>query len=115
MLQVFIFGVPCQFFLEKRGEKTTKTAGTFFQVPKKPRFFTGSIDSKKFGSVFLGDFVGLFGLSPFPVIVTTRIITFLVGNPNLNLHFHYYWEGGQPKGCFSYHGKPFQPNHRVFH
>ena len=36
------------------------------------------------------------GLSPFPVIVTTRIITFLVGNPNLNLHFHYYWEGGQP-------------------
>ena len=39
----------------------------------------------------------LIGLSPFPVIVTTRIITFLVGNPNLNLHFHYYWEGGQPK------------------
>ena len=26
------------------------------------------------------------------------IIQFLkVGNPNLNLHFHYYWEGGQPK------------------
>ena len=23
--------------------------------------------------------------------------SFLVGNPNLNLHFHYYWEGGQPK------------------
>ncbi len=22
---------------------------------------------------------------------------FLVGNPELNLHFHYYWEGGQPK------------------
>ena len=36
------------------------------------------------------------GLSPLPVIVTTRIITFLVGNPNLNFHFHYYWEGGQP-------------------
>ena len=36
------------------------------------------------------------GWSPFPVIVTTRIITFLVGNPILNLHFHYYWEGGQP-------------------
>ena len=26
------------------------------------------------------------GLSPFPVIVTNRIITFLVGDPNLNLH-----------------------------
>ena len=25
------------------------------------------------------------------------------GDPNLNLHFHYYWEGGQPKRyiCFS--------------
>ena len=29
-----------------------------------------------------GDFFSIyFGLSPFPVIVTTRIITFLVGNP----------------------------------
>ena len=36
------------------------------------------------------------GLSPFPVTVTTRIITFLVGNPDLNLHFHYSWEEGQP-------------------
>ena len=35
------------------------------------------------------------GLSPLPVRVTTRIITFLVGNP-YKLHFHYYWEGGQP-------------------
>ena len=34
------------------------------------------------------------GLSPFPV-VTTRIVSCLIGNPNLNLHFHY-WEGGQP-------------------
>ena len=46
------------------------------------------------------------GLSPFPVIVTTRIITFLVGNPNLNLHFHYYWEGGPPK-VFPYFHHPF--------
>ena len=35
------------------------------------------------------------GLSPLPVRVTTRIVTFLVGT--INLHFHYYWEGGQPK------------------
>ncbi len=28
--------------------------------------------------------------------VTTRIIPFLIGNLNLNLHFHYYWEGGCP-------------------
>ena len=26
------------------------------------------------------------GLSPFPVIVTTRIVSCLVGDPNLNLH-----------------------------
>ena len=39
----------------------------------------------------------LFGLSPFPVTVTTRIITFLVGNPNLNLHLpQASWEGTQP-------------------
>ncbi len=30
---------------------------------------------------------------------------FRIGNPELNLHFHYYWEGGQPKsytrfGCY---------------
>ncbi len=40
------------------------------------------------------------GLSPLPVRVTTRIITFLVGDPTLNLHFHYYWEGGQPNGIY---------------
>ncbi len=39
------------------------------------------------------------GLSPLPVRVTTRTITFLVGNPYINLHFHYYWEGRQPKLC----------------
>ncbi len=34
------------------------------------------------------------GLSPFPVIVTTRIVSCLVGNPNLNLHLPLaYWEG----------------------
>ena len=39
-----------------------------------------------------------FGLSPLPVTVTTRIITFSVGNPNLNLHLPLAsWEGGQPK------------------
>ena len=36
-------------------------------------------------------------LSPLPVTVTTRIITFLVGDPNLNLHLpQASWEGGQP-------------------
>ena len=37
------------------------------------------------GARFLPSTVSL-GLSPFPVIVTTRIITFLVGDPELNLH-----------------------------
>ena len=46
---------------------------------------------------FWNFFMVFLGLSPFPVTVTTRIITFLVGDPELNLHFHYYWEGGQPK------------------
>ena len=37
------------------------------------------------------------GLSPLPVTVTTRIVTFLVGNPNLNLHLpQASLEGGQP-------------------
>ena len=34
------------------------------------------------------------GLSPLPVRVTTRIITFLVGNPNLNLHLPLLLGGG---------------------
>ena len=35
----------------------------------------------------LGDLKKInFGCSPFPLTVTTRIITFVVGNPNLNLH-----------------------------
>ena len=34
------------------------------------------------------------GLSPLPVIVTTRIITFLVGNPELNLHLPLLLGGG---------------------
>ena len=34
------------------------------------------------------------GLSPCPVTVTTGIITFLVGNPNLNLHFPVLLGGG---------------------
>ena len=52
------------------------------------------------GGFMLPHWVGLEGLEGTckrsQVIVTTRIITFLVGNPNQNLHFHYYWEGGQP-------------------
>ena len=41
------------------------------------------------------------GLSPLPVTVTTRtIITFLVGNPELNLHLpQASWEGEQPNVC----------------
>ena len=35
--------------------------------------------------------------TPFPGChVTTRIVSCWVGNPELNLHFHYYSEGGQP-------------------
>ena len=34
------------------------------------------------------------GLSPLPVTVTTRIITFLVGDPNLNLHLPQLLGGG---------------------
>ena len=38
-----------------------------------------------------------FRSTPLPVTVTTRIITFLVGDPNLNLHLpQASWEGGQP-------------------
>ena len=38
------------------------------------------------------------GLSPLPVTVTTRIITFLVGDPNLNLHLpQESCEGNNPK------------------
>ncbi len=38
--------------------------------------------------------------------------TFLVGNPNLNLHFHYYWEGGTTKfiGHLSWLRFPCWPN-----
>ena len=43
-------------------------------------------------------FQKLLRLSPLPVTVTTRIITFLIGDPNLNLHLpQESWEGGQPK------------------
>ena len=42
------------------------------------------------------------GLSPLPLPVTTRIITFLVGNPKLNLHFHYYWGGGTTQTTHEY-------------
>ncbi len=56
-------------------------------------FAMGECDSRKVRTV---SWVSV-GLSPLPVRVTTRIATFLVGNPELNLHFHYYWEGGQPK------------------
>ena len=50
--------------------------------------------------VFLVDINGMnsyqlyFGLSPLPVTVTTRIITFLVGDPNLNLHLPQLLGGG---------------------
>ena len=37
------------------------------------------------------------GLSPLPATVTTRITTFLAGNPHPNPHSHHRWEGGQPK------------------
>ena len=38
------------------------------------------------------------GLSPCPVTVTTRIVMFLEGDPELNLHLPLAsWEGGQPK------------------
>ncbi len=46
------------------------------------------------------DFIKLYGMIwvvPPPRMPVTTRITFLVRNPNLNLHFHYYWEGGQPK------------------
>ena len=45
---------------------------------------------------FSGIYSGIsIGLSPLPVTVTTRIITFLVGDPNLNLHLpQASWEGG---------------------
>ena len=65
---ILLFSFPMRFFLQKKSYS--------------PVAF--------FSRVFLG-------LSPLPVTVTTRIITFLVGDPNLNLHFRCYWEGGQPK------------------
>ena len=43
-------------------------------------------------------FVLLVGLSPLPVTVTTRIITFLGSGIPINLHLpQESWEGGQPK------------------
>ena len=40
----------------------------------------------------------LLGCPPLPVIVATRIVVFLIGDPNLNLHLPLAsWEGGQPK------------------
>ena len=37
--------------------------------------------------------------------VTTRIMNhFFLGNPNLNLHFHYYWEGGTTDNPRYHHG-----------
>ena len=41
----------------------------------------------------------IYWVVPLPRIpVTTRIIIFLVGNPNLNLHLPLeYWEGGKPR------------------
>ena len=42
-------------------------------------------------------FQGYFGLSPLPVAVTTRNITFLVGDP-YKPSFATVREGGQPKG-----------------
>lgn len=38
-----------------------------------------------------------FGLSPYPVTITTRIVTFLVGDPYKTFICHRYWEGGRPK------------------
>ena len=37
------------------------------------------------------------GSTPHPATVTTRIITFLVGNPYKSSFATVYWEGGQPK------------------
>ena len=46
----------------------------------------------------LGDGLSNLGCGPLTVIVTTRIITFLVGDPNLNLHFPLEsCEGATPK------------------
>ena len=42
--------------------------------------------------------IGFDWVCPFPVTVTTRIITFLVGNPFLQTFIcHCYWEGATPK------------------
>ena len=46
--------------------------------------------------------MGYLGTTPHPLTVTTRIITFLIGNPNLNLHLWLEsWVGGRPKGYHS--------------
>ena len=47
------------------------------------------------------------GFSPFPVTVTTRIITFLVGDPNLNLHLPLLLGGGTTQSISSIHGSHF--------
>ena len=85
-----VFGFEDVFGLATRKLRMKIPNGDFFRwIPKS----NGQI----FG-LFKRVSSGYLGLSPLPVRVTTRIITFLVGNPNLNLHFHYYWEGGQPNG-----------------
>ena len=47
---------------------------------------------------YWGFYMVYFGLSPLPVTVTIRIITFLVGDPELNLHLPQLLGGGTTQG-----------------
>ena len=64
-----------------------------FKIPaSRHQRFAKHSESSKFIYLHLVDFYGkcryiYLGLSPLQVTVTTRIITFLVGNPEKNLHF----------------------------
>ena len=75
------------------------TIRTVTVMQKKHSRLSKIYDDEALGSSFLifKNTVSI-GLSPLPVTVTTRIITFLVGDPNLNLHLpQESWEGRQPK------------------
>ena len=75
--------------LQKKAENEPIFVGRFFAL----RWLTGELPARlSSGSVIL---VNWYGIPPRAVTVTTRIITFLVGNPNLNLYLPLAsWEGG---------------------
>ena len=69
-------------------------------------FFPESMgDLSTYGT--LQPFASSFGYGPFPVTVTTRIVTFIVENPFETFICHCYWEGATPYSSCSCFIFPF--------